>query len=101
MKFRLAVAITSLAIASSLGAQNVTPPGGSPTRFITDKDLFDFIWVAIPQLSPNGTPVAFTRVNVDEKRTGYETSIWTVAIPVSLSPNANSGGVAPRRMTNG
>jgi dipeptidyl aminopeptidase/acylaminoacyl peptidase len=92
MKFRLAVAIISLVIAAPLGAQNPAPPIASRTRVITDKDLFDFLWVANPQLSPDGTRVAFTRVNVDVKRTGYETSIWMVA---------TSGSEPPVRMTNG
>jgi dipeptidyl aminopeptidase/acylaminoacyl peptidase len=92
MKLRLAVVIVSLAIVTSLGAQTVTPPASSQTRAITEKDLFDFVWVANPQLSPDGSRVAFTRVNVDEKRTGYESSIWIVA---------TSGGESPVRMTNG
>ncbi len=96
MKFRfiiliITVAIVSLAVVAPLAAQNSTPSTTSK-RSITDKDLFDFIWVANPQLSPDGSRVAFTRVNVDEKRTGYETSIWTVA---------TSGNEAPVRMTNG
>ena len=70
MKFRLALAVVSLVIVSSLGAQSVTPPAGSQTRAITEKDLFDFVWVANPQLSPDGSCVAFVRVIVDEKRTG-------------------------------
>ncbi len=61
-------------------------------RAITQKDLFDFTWIANPQLSPDGSRVAFTRVTVDTKRTGYETSIWTAA---------TSGGEQPVRMTNG
>src|SRR5277367_4489861 len=92
MKLRLAVAFISLAMVTSLGAQSSEPPAATQTRSITDKDLFDFIWVANPQLSPGGNRVAFTRVNVDEKRTGYETSIWTVA---------TSGNEPPVRMTNG
>src|SRR5437870_11821911 len=36
-------------------------------------------------------PVSHTRVVVDEKRTGYETSIWTVAA---------TGNEPPLRMTN-
>jgi dipeptidyl aminopeptidase/acylaminoacyl peptidase len=92
MKFCLAVAIISLVIVAPLRAQNPAPPVASRTHAITDKDLFDFIWVTNPQLSPDGTQVAFTRVNVDEKRTGYETSIWMVA---------TSGGEPPVRMTNG
>jgi dipeptidyl aminopeptidase/acylaminoacyl peptidase len=92
MKFRLAVAIISFVLAPSLRAQSAAPSDATKTRAITERDLFDFIWVANPELSPDGTHVAFTRVNVDEKRTAYETSIWMVAI---------SGGEAPIRMTNG
>jgi dipeptidyl aminopeptidase/acylaminoacyl peptidase len=92
MKFRFSVVIISLAIVASLVAQNSTLPATSQKRTITEKDLFDFIWVANPQLSPVGSRVAFTRVSVDEKRTGYETSIWTVA---------TSGSEPPVRMTNG
>ena len=92
MKSRLVVAIISLVLVAPLGAQNPAPPVASRTRAITDKDLFDFVWVTNPQLSPDGTHVAFTRVNVDEKRTGYETSIWMVA---------TSSRELPVRMTNG
>lgn len=90
MSFRISVVI--IAIVTSVGAQNAPGTAGSPKRAITDKDLFDFIWVANPQVSPDGSRVAFTRVNVDEKRTGYETSIWTVA---------TDGKEAPVRLTNG
>jgi len=90
MSFRLSVLI--IAMVSSLGAQNALDTASSPKRAITDKDLFDFIWVANPQVSPDGSRVAFTRVNVDEKRTGYETSIWAVA---------PDGKEAPVRLTNG
>jgi len=92
MRFRFADVIISLAIAASLAAQNSPPSTGVQKRAITEKDLFDFIWVADPQLSPDGSRVAFTRVNVDEKRTGYETSIGMVS---------TSGGEPPTRMTNG
>jgi len=92
MRFRFAVVVASLGLVGSLGAQSTAPPGQSETRAISEKDLFDFIWVANPQISPDGTWAAFTRVNVDEKRTGYETSIWTAAI---------SGRESPVRMTNG
>jgi dipeptidyl aminopeptidase/acylaminoacyl peptidase len=90
MKSRFAVVVIALAIATAVPAQNSTP--SSAKRSITEKDLFDFVWVANPQLAPDGSRVAFTRVNVDEKRTGYETSIWTAA---------SSGNEPPVRMTNG
>ena len=78
--------VVMLALLASLAAQETTQK-----RLIMEKDLFDFVWVANPQLSPNGASVAFTRVNCDEKRTGYETSIWIAA---------TSGKEAPLRMTN-
>ena len=37
-------------------------------RPITEKDLFSFVWVADPQISPDGSQVAFVRVTVDEKK---------------------------------
>jgi dipeptidyl aminopeptidase/acylaminoacyl peptidase len=61
-------------------------------RPITEKDLFRFQWAADPQVSPDGTQVAFVRVNVDEKKEGYQTSLWIVSV---------RGGAAPRRLTNG
>ena len=88
LKYRFQIAAVSLIVAGSLLAQNSAPA----RRSITEKDLFKFIWVTDPQVSPDGSRVAFTRVNVDEKRAGYETSIWTVA---------TSGGESPVRMTNG
>ena len=61
-------------------------------RSITEKDIFQFNWIGDPQISPDGTRVAFVRVTVDEKKTGYDTSIWSVSI---------RGDEAPRRMTDG
>src|SRR5215469_5922702 len=63
---------------------SAVPQGGK--RPITDKDLFAFNWVANAQVSPDETRVAFVRVNVDEKRTGYNTSIWVVPIDGSTEP---------------
>jgi dipeptidyl aminopeptidase/acylaminoacyl peptidase len=97
MKFRFSVLVITLriivlAIATALAAQNSTPPPGAAKRSITEKDLFSFIWIADPQVSPDGSRAVFTRVVTDEKHTGYETSIWIVA---------TSGSEAPVRLTNG
>jgi len=91
----IAFLVSTLSGRPSAGAQTGAPPQSgtqSGKRAITEKDLFEFTWIATPQLSPDGSRAAFTRVVVDEKRTGYETSIWTVG---------TSGNEAPRRLTNG
>ena len=60
-------------------------------RNITEKDLFDFQWVADPQVSPDGSTVAFTRVWVDDKRTGYNTAIWSVSTATGEMRQMTSG----------
>src|SRR5216684_1769823 len=65
---------------------------GQTKRFITEKDLFRFTWVADPQISPDGSAVAFVRVTVNEKENRYETSLF--AVPAS-------GVESPRRLTSG
>src|SRR6266581_8689899 len=61
-------------------------------RNITEKDLWDFVWIGDPQVSSDGARVAFVRVTVNEKKEGYNTSIWSVPVP---------GGEAPRQLTKG
>ena len=87
-RFRLPAALFLLFVATCLAAQNAPAP---QKRFITEKDLFDFVWVADPQMSPDGSRVAFVRVNVNEKKLGYDTSIWVVP----------TRGGEPQRLTTG
>src|SRR6185503_1755967 len=47
-------------------------------RHITGKDHWDFVWIGDPKISPDGSRVAFVRVTVNEKKEGYNTSIWSV-----------------------
>jgi dipeptidyl aminopeptidase/acylaminoacyl peptidase len=61
-------------------------------RSINEKDLFRFTWPANPQISPDGSQVAYTLVSVNEKDDRYETSLWVVS---------TDGGQTPRRLTNG
>src|SRR6186713_1608188 len=53
-------------------------PTFAQKRNITEKDLFNFVWIGDPQVSPDGSRVAFVRVTVNEKKDGYNTAIWTV-----------------------
>ena len=41
-------------------------PRAQQRRLITEKDLFKFTWIADPQISPDGSAVAFVRVTVNE-----------------------------------
>ncbi|HXD34627.1 MAG TPA: S9 family peptidase [Pyrinomonadaceae bacterium] len=60
-------------------------------RSITEKDLFNFVWVADPQLSPDGASVAFVKVTVNEKKDGYNTSVWVVSTASGESRQLTNG----------
>src|SRR6476646_2220187 len=68
------------------------PALAAEKRNITEKDLFDFVWVGDAQVSPDGERVAFVRVTVNEKKEGYNTSIWMVS---------TNGKELPHRLTSG
>ncbi len=61
------------------------------TRPITADDLFAIRHVEDPQLSPDGTLIAFVRMEVDRESFEYRRSLWVASV--------ESG--APRRLTNG
>ena len=61
-------------------------------RNITEKDLFDFVWIGDFQVSPDGSRTVFVRVTANEKKEGYDTSLWLV-------PTA--GGEQPHQLTSG
>src|SRR5260221_5269251 len=80
------IALTALIIICVAGSAFVQK------RSITEKDLFHFNWVGDPQVSPDGSRIAFVKVSVSEKRDGYDTSIWSVSA---------KGDEQSRRMTSG
>ena len=61
-------------------------------RTITEKDIFQFNWIGDPQISPDGSTVAFVKVSVSDKKDGYDTSVWSVSI---------RGDEPPRRLSDG
>ena len=60
-------------------------------RLITEKDLFDFVWLGDHQVSPDGSRVAFVRVTTNQKKEGYNTSVWVVN---------TAGDQPPHQLTN-
>jgi dipeptidyl aminopeptidase/acylaminoacyl peptidase len=80
------------------------PSPAASKRPITETDLFRFVWVADPRLSPDGTQVAFVRVTVDAKKEGYDTAIWMVPVDGSQPARAFTSGPrdsAPRWSPDG
>ena len=83
----------SLAVLACAVVVTAAVTHGQTKRFITEKDLFKFTWIADPQISPDGTTVAFVRVTVNEKDNRYETSVFAVpAAETSLQSHFNHVG---------
>jgi dipeptidyl aminopeptidase/acylaminoacyl peptidase len=66
-------------------------PTPAQKRNITEKDLFNFVWVGDPQISPDGSRVAFVRVTVNERKDGYNTAIWIVSPTTGESHQLTAG----------
>src|SRR5512145_1364704 len=58
---------------------SVVAPAFGQKRNITEKDLFNFVWIGDPQISPDGSKIAFVKVTVNDRKDGYNTTIWTVS----------------------
>jgi len=87
MKVALRMALLALA---SLALAFFAAAAGK--RGITEKDLLRFRWVADPEISPDGSQIAYVLVTVNEKEDRYDMSLFAVA---------TAGGSAPRRLTAG
>jgi len=70
----------------------VPQPSSAAKRPITETDLFKFVWVADPQISPDGKRVVFVRVTVNEKKNGYDTALWIVPTDGSEPPRSFTSG---------
>ena len=77
---------------------------GAERRPITEHDLFSFIWLADPQMSPDGSRVAFVRVSADKQGDTYASAIWIVGADGAEPPRQITSGVrdlAPRWAPDG
>jgi dipeptidyl aminopeptidase/acylaminoacyl peptidase len=75
---RSAACVVVLALAAS--------PASAQKRTITEQDLLQFVWVADPQISPDGSQVVFVRVAADEKTDQYDTSLWVARTDAAEAP---------------
>ena len=69
----------------------VAVPALAQRRPITETDLLKFTWVSDPQISPDGSRIAFVRVDVNEDADTYDTAVWIAAA---------DGREGPRRLTH-
>lgn len=83
MRSRLLLVLISITV--------VVSPAFAQKRNITEKDLFNFAWVGDPQVSPDGSRIAYVRVTVNEKKDGYNTSIWTVGPAIGETHQLTNG----------
>src|ERR1051325_7010836 len=70
---------------------SLAAPALAQKRSITEKDLFNFVWIGDPQIAPDGSRVAFVRVTVNEKKDGYNTAIWTVTTATGETRQLTNG----------
>jgi dipeptidyl aminopeptidase/acylaminoacyl peptidase len=83
----------SLCLFALILAALAARPSAADKRPITEKDLFKFVWVADPQITPDGSLVAFVRVTIDEKKDQYETSLWLAKTDGSEPPRPLTSGI--------
>ena len=88
MTKQMSALFLSFALATAALAQPATPA----KRLIAETDVAKFVWSADPQVSSDGRLVAFVRVDPNQKKDEYETSIWI---------GATDGKTPPRRFTAG
>src|SRR5215468_8643994 len=87
------VSVLIIALIVTYGSFGVS--SSAQKRLITHMDLFKFVWIADPQISPDGSRVAFVRVWVNQKADRYDSALWIV--PTNGAPN----GEKPRQLTAG
>ena len=82
---RISLAVFTFLLLAALGWAQAARRG------ITEKDLFQFVWIGQPEVSPDGSRIVFVRVTVNDRREGYDTQLYIMP---------TSGG-EPVRLTSG
>jgi dipeptidyl aminopeptidase/acylaminoacyl peptidase len=77
------------------------PVAETAKRAISETDLFRFVWIADPQISPDGKAVAFVRVTVNDKRDSYDTALWLVDTAGSAAPRPHVSGIEVPQSADG
>jgi dipeptidyl aminopeptidase/acylaminoacyl peptidase len=67
------------------------PSAFGQKRNITERDLFSFNWITDPQVAPDGSRIAFVKVTVNDRKDGYNTSIWIVSTADGATKQLTSG----------
>jgi len=68
-------------------------------RKITIEDLLSLKWVSDPQLSPDGSRIAFVQTVVDGEADTYRSHLWVA--PVDGGASTELGAGDPRQFTAG
>jgi dipeptidyl aminopeptidase/acylaminoacyl peptidase len=50
-------------------------------RPISEMDLMRFQWLGDVQMSADGSQASYVQLNVDDKKEGYDSSLWSVSLP--------------------
>src|SRR6266571_1263386 len=93
IRFRSPVSLITIALIIALNFSAFSLAGDK--RTITETDLFKFVWIADPQISPDGSRVVFVREWVNQKADRYDTALWIV--PATGDSNVEK----PRQLTAG
>lgn len=76
IRFRSPVSLIAIALIIALNCSAFLL--AADKRAITEMDLFKFVWIADPQISPEGSRVVFVREWVNQKADRYDTALWIV-----------------------
>src|SRR5262249_45932667 len=68
----------AVALDPSLTTARATPVPDAARRSMTPQDITRIVWVSDPQMSPDGSRVAFVTTTLSEEKDEYLSQIWLV-----------------------